>query len=235
MKEEDAKAWLSGTLHVSRETMERLEAFAAYLRREAQSQNLIAASTLDHIWARHIADSAQLLTMTDGLVWKNWLDLGSGAGFPGLVVGILTGKPVTLVESRARRIDYLRRAAEMLDLEKYITVIGKPLEKVQSAEFCVISARAFAPLPRLLSGAARFSRENTLWLLPKGRNAASELSEAQQKWRLNFRVEPSITDQEAGILVGTVHGETNGEISSEINAEINGDLDEIHQKKANWA
>jgi 16S rRNA (guanine527-N7)-methyltransferase len=203
--EEEAKDWLRNNLHVSRETMERLEAFIDYLRLEAQSQNLIAASTLDHIWARHIVDSAQLLLFLGDHVWKDWLDLGSGAGFPGLVIGILTEKPVTLVESRARRIDYLQRAVQMLDLEKNITVIGKPLEKVKSAEYSVISARAFAPLPRLLNGAARFSTENTLWLLPKGRNAAMELAEAQQDWQTMFHVEHSITDSEAGILVGTLH------------------------------
>jgi 16S rRNA (guanine527-N7)-methyltransferase len=203
--EEEAQDWLRNALHVSRETMERLEAFIAYLRLEAQSQNLIAASTLDHIWARHIVDSAQLLPFLGDHVWKNWLDLGSGAGFPGLVIGILTDKPVTLVESRARRIDYLQRAVQMLDSEKNITVIGKPLEKVKSAEYSVISARAFAPLPRLLNGAARFSTENTLWLLPKGRNAAMELAEAQQDWQTMFHVEHSITDSEAGILVGTLH------------------------------
>ena len=206
MTEEEAQDWLRNNLHVSRETMERLAAFIAYLRHEAKSQNLIAASTLERIWVRHIVDSAQLLLLLGEHRWKNWLDLGSGAGFPGLVIGILTKKPVTLVESRARRIDYLQRAVQMLDLEKNINVIGRPLEKVKSAEYSVISARAFAPLPRLLNGAARFSTENTLWLLPKGRNAAMELAEAQQDWQIMFHVEQSITDSEAGILVGTLHG-----------------------------
>lgn len=204
MTEEEAKHWLRDTLIVSRETMERLEQFAAFLTREAASQNLVSASTLDHIWARHIADSAQLLRLLpdDGWQWNNWLDLGSGAGFPGIVVAILTGKPVTLLESRARRIEYLRRAVEMLDLEKIVDVAGTTLERMKTAQYAVISARAFAPLPRLLTGAARFSTENTYWLLPKGRNAARELMEAQENWNLDFHVEPSITDTDAGILVG---------------------------------
>jgi 16S rRNA (guanine527-N7)-methyltransferase len=206
MTEEEAQVYLLNTLLVSRETFEQLEAFIAYLRREAQSQNLISASTLDHIWARHIADSAQLLGHLPNDEWRNWLDLGSGAGFPGLVIGILTGKRITLVESRARRIDYLQRAVIMLGLEKNVMVEGCALEKVKSAQYDVISARAFAPLPRLLNGAARFSTENTRWLLPKGRNAAMELAELGQEWQHSFEVVPSITDDDAGILIGTLSG-----------------------------
>ncbi len=212
MTEEDARAWLFDSLDVSRETMDRLEVFIAYLRREAVSQNLIAASTLDHIWARHVVDSAQLLALLPSQAWQNWIDLGSGAGFPGLVVGILTGKPVTLVESRARRIDYLQRAVRLLDLENNVDVAGMPLEHVKTKEYSVISARAFAPLPRLLTGAARFSTENTIWLLPKGKNASTELQEAQKNWNLMFHVKQSITDAEAGILVGAISrqsGKTN--------------------------
>jgi 16S rRNA (guanine527-N7)-methyltransferase len=206
MTEEEAKNWLQLHLNVSRETWGKLETFVAYLIHEAQSQNLVSASTLDHIWARHIVDSAQLLPFAEAHGWKNWLDLGSGAGFPGIVIGILTDRPVTLIESRARRIDYLDRAVKMLELEKNVTVIGSLLEKVKTTQYSVISARAFAPLPRLLEGAARFSTENTLWLLPKGRNAASELSDIQQQWRHDFCVEPSVTDPEAGILVGKLNG-----------------------------
>ena len=200
--------WLTDTLDVSRETMEVLEAFVGYLKREAQSQNLIAKSTLDIVWSRHIVDSAQLLAHlpheTDGS--QKWLDLGSGAGFPGLVIGILTGHQVTLVESRTRRIEYLQRAVEMLDLEESVTVAGMSLEKFETAKFNAISARAFAPLPKLLTLAERFSTENTHWLLPKGRNAARELSEAQKQieWRgrLKFHVKQSLTDDHAQILAG---------------------------------
>ena len=185
-----------------------LECLIAYFKREAQSQNLIAKSTLDIVWSRHIVDSAQLLThlpQESGGAQK-WLDLGSGAGFPGLVIGILTGHRVTLVESRARRIEYLQRAVEMLDLEGSVTVAGMSLEKFETAKFHVVSARAFAPLPKLLTLAERFSTENTHWLLPKGRNAARELSEAQKQieWRgrLKFHVKQSLTDDHAQILAG---------------------------------
>lgn len=204
MTEEQAQDWLRTNLDVSRETWERLEAFIAFLRREASSQNLIAASTLDHIWSRHIVDSAQLLKLLpDDLARDgNWIDLGSGAGFPGIIVAILSEHHVTLVESRNRRIDYLQRAIGMLDLESNVTVAGMPLERLETAPYSVISARAFAPLPRLFALAARFSTDKTIWLLPKGRNAVKEWEEVQLVWTGNFSIEPSVTDAESGILVG---------------------------------
>lgn len=204
MTEEQAQDWLRENFDVSRETWERLEAFVAFLRREAMSQNLISASTLDSIWSRHIVDSAQLLKLRPDDVpgGASWLDLGSGAGFPGIIVAILSGHHVTLVESRGRRIDYLQRTIGMLDLESNVTLAGVPLERLETAPYSVISARAFAPLPRLFELAARFSTDKTIWLLPKGRNAVKEWDEVQPAWTGNFRIEPSVTDAESGILVG---------------------------------
>ena len=209
MTEAEARQWLIAELNVSRETMERLELFLDFLQREAQSQNLIAASTLETVWSRHIVDSAQLLKLLPASMPSDakWLDLGSGAGFPGLVIAILSGHYLTLVESRARRIDYLERAVLMLDLDN-VTVKGVALEKMETSKFDVISARAFAPLPRLLSGAARFSTENSYWLLPKGKNAVKEYQEAKESWSIDFDVIPSITDENAGILTGRLRGNT---------------------------
>lgn len=207
MTQAEAIAWLKAHLNVSRETLAALETFVEFLKREAESQNLISASTLDHIWSRHIVDSAQLLLFTDASARQNnWLDLGSGAGFPGLVIALLTNYNVTLVESRARRIDYLQRAVEMLDLTHRVRVAGVTLERLETAPYSVISARAFAPLPKLFDLAARFATNNTLWLLPKGRNAQAEWEGAQAQWSGNFRIMDSVTDQEAGILVGTLSG-----------------------------
>lgn len=203
MTEDEAHEWLRANFDVSRETWERLETFIAYLKREASSQNLIAASTLESIWSRHIVDSAQLLKLLPEAAPSNgkWLDLGSGAGFPGIVVAILSDHPVTLVESRGRRIDYLQRAIELLDLDN-LTLAGMPLERLETASYSVISARAFAPLPRLFDLAARFSTDKTNWLLPKGRNAVKEWEEVQPVWTGDFRIEPSVTDGDSGILVG---------------------------------
>ena len=203
MTDSEAQEWLRIHLNVSRETMEKLESFVVYLIRESASQNLIAASTIDSIWSRHIVDSAQLLIhLPAPLPSGAWLDLGSGAGFPGIIAALLTNMHVTLVESRAKRIDYLQRAITMLNLEGRVTVAGMTLEKLKTASFSVISARAFAPLPRLLALSARFSTKNTFWLLPKGRNAAMELDDARLHWSLDFHVAPSVTDDEAGIIVG---------------------------------
>ncbi len=208
MTEDEARSWLQEQLHVSRETLERLETFDAFLRREAQSQNLIAASTLDNLWSRHFVDSAQLLRFIPARSGESWLDLGAGAGFPGLIIALLSDVKMTLVESRARRIEYLQRAVTMLDLEEKVLVVGMTVERVETQQFSVISARAFAPLPKLLQLAARFSTDKTLWILPKGRNAAMELAEAQQRWPIDFQIEPSITDAEAGILIGRLRGQT---------------------------
>lgn len=206
MTEEEARVWLRDKLSVSRETEERLEAFIAFLRVEMQTQNLISASTADSIWTRHIVDSAQLLALLPGDQDQagGWIDLGSGAGFPGLVVAIISNWSVTLVESRAKRIDYLYRAAEKLGLQSQVNIEGSALERVETAPFSVISARAFAPLPRLFGLAQRFSTDKTFWLLPKGRNAAKEWEEAKRDWNGDFRIVPSVTDDEAGILVGSL-------------------------------
>jgi 16S rRNA (guanine527-N7)-methyltransferase len=205
MTEDEAKAWLAEKLDVPRETWERLEAFVAFLQLEVPQQNLISATTLDHIWSRHIVDSAQLLKFAGEK--GEWLDLGSGAGFPGIVIALLSSYRVTLVESRGRRIDYLNRAIGLLDLEHSTTVAGMPVERLETAPYSVISARAFAPLPKLLDLSQRFSTQKTLWLLPKGKNAVRELHEAHGRWELDMKVEPSVTDSEAGILVGKLLGE----------------------------
>ncbi|MBL0925746.1 MAG: 16S rRNA (guanine(527)-N(7))-methyltransferase RsmG [Sphingomonadaceae bacterium] len=204
MTEEQAKLILRTQFGVSRETEARLEQFVDLLTVEAQKQNLISATTVGAIWSRHILDSAQLLQFLSHTN-QTWLDLGSGAGFPGLVIALLSPFKVTLVESRARRIDYLRHAVAVLGLPD-VTVAGAPLERLETAPYSVISARAFAPLPRLFALASRFSTDKTLWLLPKGRNAAKEWMNAQAEWAGDFRIEPSLTDADAGILVGHLTG-----------------------------
>ena len=200
MDEAEAKAWLEAELDVSRETLARLAAFVTLLAAENERQNLVAPASLPNVWSRHIVDSAQLLPLA-GRRNGPWLDLGTGAGFPGLIVAALRGGPVTLVESRRLRVDFLRRAAACLGAE--VEIIGASLERVPPRPFEVISARAFAPLPRLLELAHPFSTEKTLWLLPKGRSAQSELEAVRDAWQGDFRLEPSRTDADAGIIVAT--------------------------------
>lgn len=208
MTEDDARAWLANELSVSRETFDRLEAFIAFLFAEAEKQNLISASTRDHVWARHIVDSAQLLPLAQDAGEGAWVDLGSGAGFPGLIVAALTERPVILIESRRKRVDFLNEAAAVLGVADRVRVEGRRVEMVEPIAASVISARAFAPLDRLFDLAARFSRSGTLWLLPKGRNAQSELEAARNSWQGVFHVKQSVTDAESSIIVA--HGVKRG-------------------------
>lgn len=200
--EEGARAWIGETFAPRERQWEQLERFAGLLVAENDRQNLIAASTIPNLWVRHIADSAQLLALDqrdgDGV----WLDLGSGAGLPGLVVAILSDRPMALVESRKLRCEFLRGVAEELNLE-HVEVVEAPLERIEARVAATISARAFAPLDKLIDLSTRFSTESTRWLLPKGRNAVKELALLPEPWQRMFHVEQSRTDAESQILVGT--------------------------------
>jgi 16S rRNA (guanine527-N7)-methyltransferase len=198
MDEAEARALLD----VPRETIERLEVFEALLRSENERQNLVSRSSLDSLWQRHILDSAQLARFAS-LTARSWLDLGTGAGFPGLMVPLFHASPVTLVESRRLRADFLRTAASALGVSERVEIVCARLETVADRKFDVITARAFAPLAKLLDIAERFSTSDTCWILPKGRNAKSELDAARSSWQGDFRLEPSLTDAEAQIVVAT--------------------------------
>jgi 16S rRNA (guanine527-N7)-methyltransferase len=189
-------------LDVPRETIARLENFAALLRTENERQNLVSKASLEHIWHRHILDSAQLVRFAPPGA-GSWLDLGTGAGFPGLLVPLFHPAKVTLVESRRLRADFLHAAASILGISDRVEILCARLETVMTRPFDAISARAFAPLPRLLDVAERFSTAETIWILPKGRNAKSELEAARTSWQGDFRLEPSLTDAEAQIVVAT--------------------------------
>ncbi|MDB5691426.1 MAG: rsmG [Alphaproteobacteria bacterium] len=198
MDEAEARA----RLDVPRETLTRLEAFAALLRAENERQNLVSAASLDQLWSRHIFDSAQLVRLapTDA---ASWLDLGAGAGFPGLIVAAITPIRMTLVEARKLRADFLAGAAEVLGLCDRVEILCAKAEQLPPRAFDVISARAFAPLERLLTLGSRFSTDKTVWILPKGRNAKTELAEVESSWQGDFRLEPSLTDADARIIVAT--------------------------------
>lgn len=203
-----ALEWLRALPECDDLAMARLEKFVELLREENGRQNLVSAASLDEVWRRHIVDSAQLLRFVPRET-SPWLDLGTGAGFPGLVVAALRPEcKVIMVESRARRVEWLQRARIDLGLDS-ADVVGERLEQIDSRQVCVISARAFAPLPRLLSLSARFSTKDTLWLLPKGRSAQQELNELRD-WPNMFHVEQSVTDSHSGIIVGKLAGNMKG-------------------------
>ncbi|NJS14919.1 MAG: 16S rRNA (guanine(527)-N(7))-methyltransferase RsmG [Sphingopyxis sp.] len=201
-----ARDWLTAALAPTPAQWAALELYADMLRIANAQQNLVAASTIDSLWARHIADSAQLLCLDarggDGL----WLDLGSGAGLPGLVAGILTERPVLLVESRALRCQFLEKVIAAAGLGARVRVAALPLERVETRAAATISARAFAPLDKLINLSSRFSTVSTRWLLPKGRNAVNELALLPAPWQKLFHVEQSLTNADSGILVGVGNG-----------------------------
>ncbi|MFM5916410.1 MAG: 16S rRNA (guanine(527)-N(7))-methyltransferase RsmG [Novosphingobium sp.] len=190
----------------SEDALERLRLLVAMLREENQHQNLVSAASLEQVWMRHIADSAQLLRYVPRETAGPWLDLGTGAGFPGLVIAALRPETrVVMVESRPRRTEWLETVRAKLRLEAAEIFCGR-VEALPTAPFRTISARAFAPLPKLLDLSARFSTSDTTWLLPKGRSAAQELL-ALDGWRHMFHVEQSISDVEAGVIVGQLVGQ----------------------------
>ena len=196
MDEDEARA----KLDVPRETTTRLEAFVSLLRSENSKQNLVSEASLARVWSRHILDSAQLVAFAPSGA-KTWLDIGSGAGFPGLVTALLFDGETVLVEPRKLRVDFLRRAAEVLGLGTRTTIIGSKIEALPARRYDVISARAFAALPHLFHVGQRFAAAETRWVLPKGRNAKSELEAAESLWQGKFHVEPSQTDPDAWIII----------------------------------
>jgi len=184
---------------VSRETFEKIEAHAAMLREENQRQNLVSASTLDQLWERHILDSAQLVRF-EPHAGASWVDIGSGAGLPGIVLACLVEGPVTLIEPRRLRAEFLHKVCESLGL-KATVFLGKA-EHAQGG-YDVITARAVANLSKLLKVSQHLSTTNSRWVLPKGRSAERELAEAQQAWQGAFHVEQSATDPESRIVIAT--------------------------------
>lgn len=198
MTEDEARAWLLANLDVSRETMDQLEAYAALVREGQATQNLVSASTLPTFWSRHIVDSAQLVLLA-GV--GSWLDIGSGAGIPGMVTAVITGAPTILVELRAKRAAFLQETAEMLGLSN-VTVIASTVQKLVSQPVDNITARAVAALPALLEMATPFAHKGTVWLLPKGKSAETELASLPRAWQGTWELRESVTDPDSHILIG---------------------------------
>lgn len=198
MNEVEARAWLVDVLAVSRETIEQLEMYEACVRVAQEDQNLVSASTLPIFWSRHITDSAQLVPFSNA---GSWLDIGSGAGVPGLITAIITGAATTLVEPRVRRADFLRRTIEALGLS-HVTVAASTMQQLNATPVDNITARAVAALPALITMALPFAHPGTVWLLPKGKSAKSELASLPRAWQGVWTMHPSVTDPDSFILAG---------------------------------
>lgn len=196
MTEAEAKQWLAARWPDRFDTLSR---FVGLLRGEAEHQSLIARSTFDTIWVRHILDSAQLLTWAQPR--GTWLDVGSGAGLPGIVVAILRDEPVILAEPRRKRIEFLQAAVDRLGLRNVTLHAGRV--ETMAGVVPVISARAVAPIGQILAATQHLVSRETTYLLPRGRNAQIELETAQRAWHGAFHVKQSITDQDSAVILAS--------------------------------
>ena len=189
--------------NVSRETMELLHAFVELTKKWTARINLIAPSTVNDIWSRHVIDSAQLMRHVSG-PFNSWVDLGSGGGFPGIVVAILAKEShpaaqVTLVESDQRKAIFLRAVARELGLN--ILVEAQRIDKLAPQAADVVSARALMPMKALLPHLHRHLDPSGIAILHKGRRFAAEIDEVKPDWDFELTQYPSITDPEARILI----------------------------------
>ncbi len=190
------------SLNVSRETYERLETFAELLMKWNPRINLVAKSTIGSLWERHIRDSLQLLQLLD-VPAPIWADLGSGGGFPGLVVAIIaaeTGNPATttLVESDQRKATFLRTVLRETGVSA--TVIVERIEEVSPLQANVLSARALADLGTLFGFAERHLAAGGTCFFQKGKNWKSEVQSAHSLWQFSYDAIPSETESEAVVL-----------------------------------
>ena len=187
---------------VSRETRDRLTRYADLLKKWNPAINLVSRTTLPHLWTRHFADSAQLLEIAD-TASGTWADLGSGGGFPGMIVAILAGDKapalkVTCVESDQRKATFLRTVARETGTD--VTVLSERIESVQPLGAQVVSARALAPLPELVGYANRHLAPEGCALFLKGTGQAQEIDQALASWSFQIDTFPSRTDSGAAIL-----------------------------------
>lgn len=197
-----AMALIGGS--VSHETWSRLDRFVALLLEHQQRMNLIAASTVPQVWTRHVADSLQLLSLAPAA--RAWVDLGSGGGFPGLVIACamvgVEGASVHLVESTKKKAAFLAEVVADLALPAIVHPIRvEEFTAANRARFDVVTARALAPLAAVLGYASPLLKRGAVGLFPKGQDVGFELTEASKYWKLEVELVPSKTDPRGRIVV----------------------------------
>ena len=203
----ETAADFQAAFNVSRETLDRLKIYDALLKQWQKAVNLVSPKTLDHVWARHFADSAQLLAIASER--RAWLDLGSGAGFPGLVVAILAaeqpGFTMQLLESDTRKCAFLHEVARQTStpVEIHNARVESAASQLKVGSVDVVTARALAPLGKLLGLAAPYLDVDTVGLFPKGREAALEVETAKEVWRFRCELIESLSDHDGRIAVIT--------------------------------
>lgn len=191
----------AATTDVSRETLARLTNFEAHLNLWAQTTNLVARSTLPDFWRRHALDSAQLVTLA-GPSARRWVDLGSGGGFPGLIVAALIahrpGNHVTLIEATGKKAAFLKEAAAILGVN--VDIVNARIEDTLAIDADIVSARALAPMLKLTPWIKSYVDKGATALLLKGQDIVSELTQTAKYWKLTSHQHPSISDPRGVIL-----------------------------------
>ena len=192
-----------GGVNVSRETFEELQQFADLVRKWTPKINLISPATIPELWERHIVDSAQIYRFAPES-YKKWVDIGSGGGFPGIVMAIIakTQQPdasFILIESDQRKATFLRTAARELNLR--VTVLAERIENAAAQGADVVSARALSTLSTLLPLIERHINSHGQAILHKGKKAGEEIADARQNWRFDLEEFTSLTDLGGQILI----------------------------------
>ena len=182
---------------VSANALAAIEGFVAKVIAESERQNLIAKTSLAMIWQRHVLDSAQLLALATDAIDGLWIDVGTGAGFPGMIVALASERECLLVEPRRMRAEFLAAAYA----SSRVRILQTKIERVSAESAAIISARAVAPAPELFHVTSHLASGDTLYLLPKGQSATTECVEAQRTFSGMFHVEQSMTDVRSGIIV----------------------------------
>jgi 16S rRNA (guanine527-N7)-methyltransferase len=198
----DARTLFAERFDVSRETLDRLDAYEALIRKWNPAINLVSKTTLDDLWARHFMDSAQTLNVT-GAGHGRWVDLGSGGGFPGAVIALVAAEKapdlsVTCIESDIRKCEFIRTVARTTGVP--IKVMSRRIEEAPPQDAQYVSARALAPLSRLLSYVDRHLNAAGTAVLHKGEHWRAEVEDALESWRFSYENHPSPINPTSSIL-----------------------------------
>lgn len=191
---------LTGAVDVSRETLSALNRYVLMLQDWQTRFNLVGPATLPDAWRRHILDSAQLFPLIEKPEDTVWMDMGCGAGFPGLVMAIMGVGEVHLVESIAKKCRFLEAVVDALALHDRVIIHNERLESMKRFKADIISARALAKLAQLFDWGHPFAASSTRWLLLKGQDVDAELAEAQQKWAFEYKLHASLSDPRGRIV-----------------------------------
>lgn len=193
----DGRAAFQEALPVSRETLARLERYESLLKEWNQGLSLVSPATLKVVWTRHFLDSAQLLRLIPE-PGAPVIDIGTGAGFPGLVLAIMGLTQIHLVEHNMRKVAFLKTVAAELELP--VTIHAMKVEALRPFAAGAVTARALKPLDQLIGMGRKFVAGRGVALFPKGRRAEEELHDAERNWRMKIERFPSITDAESTVF-----------------------------------